>query len=516
MHDHRPSMLVLAGVAAAASILIAGWSAPARATTSAGNGFYTVYIDDGSDAGRYTATTGPSHPAGDGLNVLYGDGDPGTTFNTIRSYTTGTDYAQSSASSTNTVVEIGSFGTTSPLGSTGARTVYALPGPPTTPDKLTITQDVAVNGSTFENSTVEVTTAVSNDGAAAVQIGIRYEWDYEIGSDDGPTFRQRHPDGTVLLNETEFAGPPFLAYEIVDNDGNPNPPTFKVLGTVTGPASVVPRPTPPDLLQFVCWPDAVDVAFEYTVDPSHDATTSEGCNDSAVNYFFGHDQAHALTVPPGGSATVSASLFLVAGETDCADRIDNDHDGKIDCADPDCGPDPACLEICGNCIDDNDDGKTDYEDPRCCAATAAMQVRTGRVLAGKGGLTNGRLGLKSTLGQSDFAGVDPTSQDVTLQLRKPAAELLCVNVGHERWSANKKRNKFTFKDRKGSVAQGLRKLGLKVKKDGSVGFLASGKNMDLSGFTDPSLTATVRVGDRCSAATIALRKKGKNKGLVYP
>ena len=80
--------------------------------------------------GLYTITTGPSHPAGPGLNVLYGNGSPGTSFNTIRSFTTGTDYFQGTGtkSSANRTIAFDAFGTTAPLGTTGVRTTYILPG----------------------------------------------------------------------------------------------------------------------------------------------------------------------------------------------------------------------------------------------------------------------------------------------------------------------------------------------------------------------------------------------------
>src|SRR5712691_5642252 len=68
-------------------------------TCDAGNDFYQVHVQDLprlNGVGLYTITTGPAHPAGSGLNVLYGNSEPGTTFNTIRSYTSGTDYVQAS------------------------------------------------------------------------------------------------------------------------------------------------------------------------------------------------------------------------------------------------------------------------------------------------------------------------------------------------------------------------------------------------------------------------------------
>ncbi|MFH1789860.1 MAG: hypothetical protein ABH832_02220 [bacterium] len=55
----------------------------------------------------------------------------------------------------------------------------------------------------------------------------------------------------------------------------------------------------------------------------------------------------------------------------CDDKLDNDMDEKIDCADSDCSADPACQtvtpEICDDQIDNDKDGKTDCADPDCSA-----------------------------------------------------------------------------------------------------------------------------------------------------
>ena len=49
----------------------------------------------------------------------------------------------------------------------------------------------------------------------------------------------------------------------------------------------------------------------------------------------------------------------------CGDGLDNDFDGKVDCLDTDCQAQPACSEICGNGIDDNADMLKDCDDPLC-------------------------------------------------------------------------------------------------------------------------------------------------------
>lgn len=312
-----------------ASLAHSGWAQTGKTTQggtiSVTNAFYIVYVQDirGSGVGLYTITTGPSHPAGQGLNVLFGGGNPSTSFNTIRSFTTGTDYIQDTRtkSSANRMVALDAFGTAAPLGTTGVRTTYLLPGPTgatnTTPDRLTIIQDVNVNGSTFEDTTVEVTTTIRNNGTATVQIGVRYLWDFQVGLDDGPTFRVNTARCSALTTESEFDNPSFSSYRIEDNDVNPSPPTFDIFGTVTGPSTVTPTPTPPTVLQYVCWPNSIGTAFDYTVNPALDIATAAGTcqsgtggGDSAVLYFFGRNVGSALSIPPGGQQTVSASLFL--------------------------------------------------------------------------------------------------------------------------------------------------------------------------------------------------------------
>jgi hypothetical protein len=50
----------------------------------------------------------------------------------------------------------------------------------------------------------------------------------------------------------------------------------------------------------------------------------------------------------------------------CDNGIDDNGNGLIDCADPECAGDPACArEICDNGIDDNGNGLIDCADPQC-------------------------------------------------------------------------------------------------------------------------------------------------------
>jgi hypothetical protein len=306
-------------------VILSRGTALAQGVLSAGNGFYQVFVQStpGLGVGLYTMETGPSHPAGNGLDVLFGQGVPGTSFNTIRSYSSNTDYIQEGGkTSINPTFLLDPFGTVTALGTTGFRTTYILPGGSNSPDAMTIIQDVQINGTTFEDSTIDVSTTIINNGTNTLSVGARYFWDYQIGLDDGPVFQPLLSISSAsrgcseFTTEIDFTNATFEAYRMVDNDVNPHPPTFSIFGTVNGPNTVTPLPTPPDLLQYVCWPSADATAFEYTVDPTRDiATMASDCSgesggDSAVSYFFGHDRNSGLLIQPGASTTVSASLFL--------------------------------------------------------------------------------------------------------------------------------------------------------------------------------------------------------------
>ena len=172
-------------------------------------------------------------------------------------------------------------------------------------------------------------------------------------------------------------------------------------------------------------------------------------------------------------------------------------------------------EDCGNCVDDDGDGRTDYEDPACCTQTAAMQVKKALIVPGPAGAMRGNLSLTAILAQTGFADVDPTRDDVAVQFHNANGELLCATAPHARWTRERHRGPFQFADPTGTMAQGLRKMQIKVQKNGSTRFTTAGKKMDLGRFAQPTFTTTVRVGERCSTATIALRNRG-NKKFVFP
>ena len=81
----------------------------------------------------------------------------------------------------------------------------------------------------------------------------------------------------------------------------------------------------------------------------------------------------------------------IAKEYDCADGLDNENDGLIDCADPDCANNPACElpdEVCTSAIDEDQDGKVSCADSDCLGEVCSQLGKTcvNSPLAGTDGL----------------------------------------------------------------------------------------------------------------------------------
>jgi hypothetical protein len=94
----------------------------------------------------------------------------------------------------------------------------------------------------------------------------------------------------------------------------------------------------------------------------------------------------SLLVGCGGGDTTSTPSGECGGDdcTDaCGDRVDNDGDGELDCADSDCGAAPNCMQAaygvplettCADGADDDGDGNADCADSDCDSAPNCMQA----------------------------------------------------------------------------------------------------------------------------------------------
>ncbi|MBW4717799.1 hypothetical protein [Saccharothrix obliqua] len=275
-----------------------------------GNGIFQVHLQQrqGFGIGGFTVLTGPDHPAGPGLNVLFGDGVPGTSFMTVRNLVRREDNVQSPYLTQPGEV---SLDDRSPrvvrVGPTSSRVTWSVY---TTEASATVTQDIVVHGTTVADSSVEVTTGV--DGATADTFQVQYLWDVANGRDDGPVIQQvpegggYRPFATPVTTEQTFTGA--NSFAAADNDRDPAAPTSATGFTGAGPSRVTPTPTPPESVKYACWPRAVGAPFgSYRTDPTVDVSTSAS---DCTRTGSGADSALLYLFPRMASgARVTASLF---------------------------------------------------------------------------------------------------------------------------------------------------------------------------------------------------------------
>ena len=314
----------------------------------AGNDFYEIFIEDttvGAGIGLYSIRTDSLHPItlsppfnGARQDILAGGSidKAGTSYLTVRSYNSNRDYVQTEFAASEpgfTTVwldttfiseefDIPPPGIVEPIGATGFRVTYSIPGLARLDtneviiDNLEITQLVNVHGRNFDDSWVEVTTVVKNLGAAEARVGIRYLWDLKVAGDDGPILMLK-PSGSLGRNEKSVSdfNFEFFVAEANDNLNEITPPAYNVYGSVLTPAVLVPEPRRPERLKQVSWPLAFLKAFTYettptlnVVDEPNPAIPLTG-GDNAILYYWGDSWESAMLVPRDDSIQVTQALI---------------------------------------------------------------------------------------------------------------------------------------------------------------------------------------------------------------
>lgn len=284
----------------------------------AGNGIYRVHVEghDGLAPGTFTVLTGEDNPAGEGLNVLFGNGVPGTSYMTVRQ-TDGdgniTDWVQGQLITHADERSLDDYYWYTEDLDTGFVTHWSSIWFPD------ISQRVEVVGSTAADSRVEVTTTIALEDAPNDQFQVQYIWDLAVGQDDGPVLQELPGDAAfspyepVITTERVFEDSTRLA--VADNDGNPVPPN---LATEVATSSDV------ESIKYACWPDAIYAEFgEYEVWDAYDVSTTDsdcintdGDNDSAVVTVFAAGQQSvtgtlAMTPPEPYSTKINAKPVLL-------------------------------------------------------------------------------------------------------------------------------------------------------------------------------------------------------------
>ncbi|NMC69339.1 MAG: hypothetical protein GYA57_04625 [Myxococcales bacterium] len=137
-------------------------------------------------------------------------------------------------------------------------------------------------------------------------------------------------------------------------------------------------------LDFVHALGDIDVTLE-TASGSRLAAATSGDDDETLTWTAGslgtvylHVYLWERDPSPCNRYTLTLTVDRTAcpaGETNCANGLDEDGDGWTDCADvADCATDPVCSEEadCGDGLDDDGDGRTDCEDAACCDDPACV------------------------------------------------------------------------------------------------------------------------------------------------
>ena len=275
-------------------------------TMTIDNGIYCVSVQGVPGypgEGTYTVATSTGHPVPD-KNVFYGgvDQDPCSTYLTVKVYDTGKEYVSTTTGPTpSSGCAVVSLDTCSPVTTQNGNHIHTTW---TTPKNLLINQTIAVEGLTLGDSIVRVTTNITNNNNTATQqVGIRYMWDLMIDDKDGSWFIGQFHDANWIDTECEWYSPTFCRYNTTND---PNSPILTIVGTLKPTGALSPQPTAPDMLQFAAWSGVFDCAFDYTIGQ----TLAKPGNDSAIVYYWGNDEANAMTLNPGESVSATQYLYV--------------------------------------------------------------------------------------------------------------------------------------------------------------------------------------------------------------
>jgi hypothetical protein len=250
----------------------------------------------------------------------------------------------------------------------------------------------------------------------------------------------------------------------------------------------------------------------------------------------------STTSTPGGSTT-STTLKPCTMPSDCpvgvcrdgfcVPECDDDEDcraasptGSFVCIDGRCVPGG---EICGDCTDNDNDGFTDFEDPDCCDPAAdqrsELELKKGKFRPRAAGQS--RVRLKGGLARSGLAGkIEPTAQQVLVQIRSDAGEVLCAAIPAGKF-VRKKKQAFRFSAKRTplpvEMGRNIDRVVIKVLKSGQVRFRVKGKRAALTTPAEGRLTITfgfARPGtdasqNACSQGVRVFRG-GKKGQLTFP
>ncbi len=176
------------------------------------------------------------------------------------------------------------------------------------------------------------------------------------------------------------------------------------------------NPTPPPALDSYGWNGNSDgtgygyLDFKYMFFSSPENTAAGNCSDGIDNNLDGKIDC----ADPGCSADPSCQENTSAK---CSDGIDNNFNGLIDCADPGCSAVPSCQENtpakCSDGIDNNLNGLKDCADPSCAAFSICSSAEAGHCSDGIDNDGNGLTDCADSACAFDPACIPPPGSEPT-------------------------------------------------------------------------------------------------------
>jgi len=181
-------------------------------------------------------------------------------------------------------------------------------------------------------------------------------------------------------------------------------------------------------------------------------------------------------------------------------------------------------ELCGNCLDDDGDGLVDLADPDCCAAANRFvsEIRRAKIRTLKRG---SGLRLRAMVARGGLS-IDPRADEVSLLLSGPNNEsYLCAVVPAGKMRKVGRTLRINNKRATVTSLQGIQRLRFKQRKKGQLLLRAAGKQVRYAvlpkagqlavtvGFR--STTGTT-VPNRCAQAAIRVQPSKNRKALRYP
>jgi outer membrane protein OmpA-like peptidoglycan-associated protein len=275
----------LLGVGAALLVLPAAAQAVDQTYTNP-TGIYTVVVGDN---GNFTAKTGPNHPNGAGLQLIFNGGGRSLVY----SYTSGSYFPMSDLFSPKATLSAIPNGVRASKDTTvGSETLH-------------MDEDITTSGTTMENSAVFVQLKVRNDGTAPIDLGARMAVDFKLANDDGPAFT---PDGgSELTAATRYTNPAFDYFSLNDNNGtNPAIPTAPTLRTTWTAGVQGLGTTPPDILEMADY----GVRTLTPLVPALPLLNTKIGRDNEVRWIWGVDNATASTLAPGATKTYAIATSM--------------------------------------------------------------------------------------------------------------------------------------------------------------------------------------------------------------